>query len=207
MLTIGEEVLLLALDYDTGRFSRVFPERHVNAALGGAVLMDLSLLDRIDTDPHRLFVVDPSPVGEPALDHAMSRITAEDEPQATDHWVNALVDDGEALRGQLVDRLVDRGVLVRDRYGRLLVMAAHGHAASDGAPYRDVRRRLAGVLMNDEMPDPRDVMIISLAETCELWNGLVDDAALPCLAPRIRDLAQLDLIGQAVARVLDARRG
>lgn len=111
------------------------------------------------------------------------------------------------LGGQLVDRQVDRGVLARDRYDRLLVMAARHYAASDGSPYRDVRRRLASVLMNDEFPEPHDVMIINLAETCSLWDGLVDDSALPWLAPRIRDLAKPDLIGQSVARVMDARLG
>ena len=33
-------------------------------ALGGALLMDLALADRIDTDLEQLFLVNPEPLGE-----------------------------------------------------------------------------------------------------------------------------------------------
>ena len=60
--------------------------------------------------------------------------------------------------------------------------------------------------MSDDIPDPRDIMIIGLVDTCSLWGGLNDEAALARLSPRIRQVARMDLIGQAVARVMNRRQ-
>ena len=56
MLSFAEEIMLLLLDDKSGRF---VDSRSVSLeyALGGAVLMDLALEGRIDTDPERLFVI------------------------------------------------------------------------------------------------------------------------------------------------------
>ena len=49
-LRIAEELLLLVLNEDHGGLAYV-PERHLDCALAGAVLTDLALENRIDTDP------------------------------------------------------------------------------------------------------------------------------------------------------------
>lgn len=197
-ITIGEEILLLALDDDTGRLNVALRDRRIGVAL----LMDLALNDRIDTDLRELFVVSSEPLGEPVLDGALARIAGERERRSTDHWVDVFADGRDAVLRQVAGRLVERGIAIRDRYDRLLVMGGTG----GGRPARDVRRRIAGVLMSDEIPDPRDIMIIGLIDTCSLWGGLIDEAALARLAPRIRQVARMDLIGQAVARVMNRRQ-
>ena len=200
MLTISEEILLLMLDDETGWLSVALPGHRIRAAISGAVLMDLALADRIDTDLEHLFLVNPEPAGEPALDHALKRIREDEERRPVDHWVDVFTRDHEAVRARIDDRLVERGIVSRDRFGRLLVMGGSHLVAADGTPYRDVRRRIAGELMNDEIPDPRDIMIISLVDTCMLWPILIDESRFDLLAPRIQQIARLDLIGQAVGR-------
>ncbi len=49
MLRFAEELMLLILDDENGRFARV-PDRLMRYALAGGVLMDLALENRIDTD-------------------------------------------------------------------------------------------------------------------------------------------------------------
>ena len=49
MLTLPEELLLLAHDEKSGTFIEL-PDLVLNVALAGAVLMDLALRDRIDMD-------------------------------------------------------------------------------------------------------------------------------------------------------------
>ena len=75
VITVCEEVLLLTLDHDTGRPSTWLSERSLRTALGGALLMDLALADRIDTDLDGLFVVDPAPTGEPVLKRALEHFS------------------------------------------------------------------------------------------------------------------------------------
>ena len=81
-------------------------------------------------------------------------------------------------------------------------MGVQHQVTDDGRPLRDVRRRIAGVLLSDEIPDPRDVMLISLTQACALWKGLLDEAGLARIEHRISQIAQMDFIGQAVARAI-----
>ena len=202
MITVCEEVFLLMLDYDTGRPSTRLPDRSLRTALGGALLMDLALNDRIDTDLDGLFVVDSAPLQEPALDRALAQIAADGRHRPIDHWVEVFADDYHAILSMLVDRLVARGIVIRGRDGMLLVMGTRHYYDESGRPLRDVRQRLAGELLSDEVPDPRDIMIVSLAEACALWPSLLDESACARLAPKIAQIAKMDLIGQAVTRAI-----
>ena len=41
----------------------------------------------------------------------------------------------------------------------------------DGKAEREVRLRLMGVLFSDEIPDPRDVVLLCLADACGILKG------------------------------------
>ena len=70
-LTFLEELLLLCLDDETGLLRPAFAP-WLDTAGAGALLMDLALKNRIDTDPKRLVVVDRTATGEPLLDEALA---------------------------------------------------------------------------------------------------------------------------------------
>lgn len=53
MLTFAEEIVLLILDDETGKLANA-GSPSVNHALAGAVLMDLALRSKIDTDLEKL---------------------------------------------------------------------------------------------------------------------------------------------------------
>ncbi len=66
-LTLLEEFLLLALDDHSGQ---LYPlaRSTLDCAAAGAVLMDLTLRQRIDNDLRDMFLVDPNPTGDNILD-------------------------------------------------------------------------------------------------------------------------------------------
>ena len=83
----------------------------MQCALAGAVLMDLALENRIDTDPNWLTVIDPTPVGDDLLDPALARIV-----QADGGARHALLDSRHrptagSIRERVLERLVDHGIL------------------------------------------------------------------------------------------------
>ena len=203
MLTITEEIHLLVLDYDTGWPNPELPRHAIDTALGGALLMDLALNDRIDTDVGKLFVVNQDLVGQPVLDWALAQINVEDDTRSTDHWVRVLAAERDNLEVLLTDMLVERGLVFRGVNEQLWFIGLDGDTDIDGEPFREVKKRIASVANSDEIPDPRDIMIISLADTCGLCHGLIGASELARLTPKITQIARLDLIGQAVARVMD----
>src|SRR6185295_5631890 len=93
-LTLVEEVVLLALDDTTGAL-RPMPVMAFNFALAGALISDLSLLNRIDTDPHQLMLLDSTPTGNRLLDGALERIAAAAEYHSVSHWLSVFSDQAK----------------------------------------------------------------------------------------------------------------
>ena len=214
MLTLPEEILLLVLDDETGRFANPVAGMHPGAgagplsrsfALAGAVLMELALRSKIDTDPNQLVIVDAEPTGDALLDHYLARI-AEGETKDAGAWVFDLSQDGAAIEETALDRLVERGILRRVEKRVLWVFKTRRYPMVDGVEEREVRTRMLELLKGDEIPSPHDVVLVSLADACALFVEILGDDEAQRLAPRIRQIGQLDLIGQAVARSMESLR-
>jgi hypothetical protein len=66
-LTLADEIVVLMLRDDTGEIKSARADS-ASIAIAGGILMELSLLGRIDTDLTSLFIIDPKPVGDELLD-------------------------------------------------------------------------------------------------------------------------------------------
>ena len=165
--------------------------------------MDLALEGRIDTDPQCLFVVDASPVNDDLLDSALAMI-ASGKGRDTAYWVDRLAEPtfADRTRERSLARLVERGILLRDPGGFLslarLVARVRRYPMVDGAAGREVELRIMGTLFNDEIPAPRDGMLISLVHACGFFERLLSRAELADVRERIDLVCQMDLIGRAV---------
>ena len=162
-LRFAEQIVLLLADADSGQFARV-PDWSLRCALAGAVLMDLALENRIDTDPEQLFLVDSSPVGDDLLDPTLAEIAQASEARGTGYWIRHTAGQAHRIRARVLERLVERGILHR-REGRFLrVFPSQRYPTADSAADRDgefviVKRRIMAVLFSDDIPDPRDAAV------------------------------------------------
>lgn len=211
MLSIAEEIVLLALDDETGKLSTRLPVHSLRNAVSGALLMDLAFENRIDTDLHRLIVIDAAPLGAPVQDDVLAQIASDEEERETGHWVNLFAGEYEALQPRLLDRLVARGILSQ-REGRLSwLIGVRRYPTVDDRPQRDVKQRITDTLVSEVIPHPRDIAIICLADACGLWRSVIDERELADAKPRIEQIVKMDLIGQSVTRTIrelqDATRG
>jgi hypothetical protein len=205
MLCFAEEIMLLLLDDRDGSFLPV-PRSSLRSALAGAVLMDLALLDRIDTDPRSLFLVDEKPTGDPLLDPTLERIAASRHGHDVPHWVWRAADDADEIREAALARLVEKGILTREEDRFLWVFRSRRYPSVDGKAEREVKLRIMGVLLSDEIPDPRDIAIIGLCDACGILDHMMAPRELGQARARIDQVSRLDLIGQSVANVIEQTR-
>ena len=201
-LRFAEEIVLLLLNDDDGKFAQA-PVWSLNCALAGGVLMDLALENRIDSDLEKLVLLDAAPVGDSLLDETLADIEAGEERDAR-FWVQRIANRGLAIREEALSRLVTRGILESrdDRF--LWVFRSRRYPAIDGEPEREVKMRIMDVLFSDEIPDPRDIVIISLAHACDIFNQLLSRADMDRAYERIEQIRKLDLIGQAMSQAIHA---
>ncbi|MCY4460034.1 MAG: GPP34 family phosphoprotein [Albidovulum sp.] len=206
MLRFAEEIILLLLEDENGKFVHV-PELSMRCVLAGAVLMDLAIELRIDTDLDKLVLLDPTPVGDPLLDPTLEKI-AEAEKQRVEesekerdarYWVELTAREADSIREVALARLIERGILRREDDRLLWVFRSRRYPVIDGQAEREVKLRIMEVLFSDAIPGPRDVVIISLADSCGIFKILLSEREYKRARERIHNVRKMDLIGQAVS--------
>jgi hypothetical protein len=198
-LSAAEEIFLLSLD-DSRGVVKPIPAFALDYALGASLLMELALCNRIDTDLTTLKVTSTEPTGNPLLDDTLRKLQEKPEPQLTSFWLKQLTQRNEQLVERVLDQLIRKGILKQENRRILWVFEVHRYSLLNDCDVKEVRTRLRELILSDEIPDPRDVMLISLGKACRLLNDLFapDEYATRARA-RIDALARLDLIGHQMA--------
>ena len=206
MLRFAEEILLLLLDENRGDLTPV-PGWSLSCALAGAVLMDLALEDRIDTDIERLILTDSAPLGDALLDPALEEIAQSDQTHPTRFWVEHFAAQADAIREKALSRLVERGIVETEEEGGFLALStrvsrSRRYPLADGQASEEVCLRVMRVLFSDDIPDPHDIVIITLVNACDLFKRLISPDEFEQVQERIATVSRLDLIGQSVAQAI-----
>ncbi|HBC88462.1 MAG TPA: hypothetical protein DCZ94_16055 [Lentisphaeria bacterium] len=197
-LTAAEEIYLLALDESRG-VVRTLPDFTLDYALASALLMELELFDRIDTDLTTLKVTSAVPTGEPLLDETLLELQRKTDPQPTSFWLELLTARKGHIEGQVLAQLIRKGILKQENRRILWVFETHRYPLMDDREVKEVRARLRELILSDDIPDPRDVVLISLGKACRLLDALFTQEENERVRPRISSLARLDLIGDELA--------
>lgn len=204
-LTFAEEIMLLLLGDEDGEMAPV-DAWMLKCILAGAVLMDLALRDRVDSDLDHLFMIDPTPTGDPSLDTTLAALAAHaqsGEPRmSAKAWTESIASNGENFGLYALKRLVSRGILVEQENRFLWRLQSRSYPMIDGKAEQEVRARIQAILFSDEVPDPRDIVIINLVEACGLFGAILEDHDSEQVRSRIDQVRHMDLIGQAMAHAI-----
>ncbi len=200
-LTLPEELILMLLNEENGYFHQV-PGWRLNCAVVGAVLAELSLLSRIDTDLESLFLVDSEKTGDPALDPILEEIAGESVQHNAQYWIERLAHRAESVIDLTLDRLVELKILEYHDGDFWTVARTVVHSDMYGDPEEDtagqfIKTRIGKAIFTDAIPDPRDVIVICLVNTCDVFRFMfqLDDDA----EDRIEFICKMDLIGRSIA--------
>ncbi|MCY4639255.1 MAG: cytochrome P450 [Chloroflexi bacterium] len=199
-LTLPDELLLMLLSEESGYFHQV-PGWSLNCAVVGAALAELSLISRIDTDMDSLIVLDDTPTGDPVLDDVLREIADEPGQQSAQYWIERLAPRAETIVDFTLDRLVASNILQHHDGDFWTLsrttwqMPTTNGSTGDRAEF--VTTRISNVIFNNRIPDPRDAIIIALANTCDVLRFIfpIEEE----LEERIELLCKLELIGRAIA--------
>ena len=205
MLTLAEDIVLLLLDDESGKLESI-DLMTLNYAMAGAVLMDLALRNKIDTDLESLIVADSTPTGIPMLDRYLDKISSDNSESNTRYWLTELSNYGEDIVQSCLSMLVEKKILKMEEKKILWVIATRVYPMIDDKEEKEVKRRIVDLLMSDEIPTPQDVVLVSLIDTCSLFSTILSEKEVQRLSIRIEQIRKLDLIGQEVTKVLERLR-
>ena len=190
MLTMLEEVVLLAVDEQTGnlRSTREFGTAY---ALVGALFFDLALARKIDTDTQAIHIIDRTPTGNATLDRVLAGMATKPQLTTVREWIEEIFLRRDDLEGEALAMLIERGVLRHEKTKRLWIIDVERFPMVNNQPQQHVKARLAQAILTDAIPETRDIMLVSIAEQCGLLTYVLSDLQLDTRAQRIRTLCNL----------------
>lgn len=196
-----EEIVLLTVDEQTGKLRS--PDRFGTAyALGGALFFDLALAGKIDTGTSEIEIVDDSPTGHAAMDHFLAEMATQPERTTVRAWIQEAFGYRDYLEEFALASLAERGVLRHEKSRKLWIIDVTRFPIVDHRQAEHVRERLAKAILTDEIPESRDIMLVSVADASGLLIYVLPDADLERRRERIRLLANLETIGREAGEAI-----
>ena len=208
-MLIAEDLLLLLTDDDTGKL--VASGTMVDIALGGALLVELALLHRVEVEESgdgnrhgRLVVSDGSRIGDDVLDEALATVTRKEGKKAQS-VVTALT---KGTRARLYGRLVAAGVL-RAENGRVLgIIPARRWPSQEVGHEAGVHAELVAALRRGTATDERTGALIALLSALRVVHTVVDPLEVGLSKRELRDcasrIAEGDWAAEAVRSAIDS---
>ena len=201
-IRLTEELILLMLDEASGYLEMV-PGWDFSCVMAGAVIADLALENRIDTDLQSLYLIDATPTGDPLLDPTLLEISDAEDRSDTQYWIERGAARAEDIVTLTLERLVDKGVLDHESGGfwtlSRSVSRSGLYPSADGAIQKEAKARILNIVLNDDIPDPRDVILAGLMHTCDGFKHLLSEEDYEEKLGRIETVAGMDMVGRSVA--------
>ncbi|MGH3759261.1 GOLPH3/VPS74 family protein [Actinophytocola sp.] len=201
-MLLAEELLLLALDDETGRVRL----SELDKGLAGAVMLELALLERVRVTEKgesgragRLVLrTGPAPA-HPVLATGLD-VLRDREGRKPEYVLNALA---KGLRERLADGLVEAGVLRREWHKVLGLFPTRRLPARETGHESAVRERI-GSALDGATPDERTAALIALLSALKGLTTVFDLPDKRAARRRAKEIAEGQWAAAAVRKAVEA---
>jgi golgi phosphoprotein 3 len=155
-----------------------------------------------------LFMVDPTPIGDELLDHALRDIAAGPKRRSSGWWIRVLGLHSGGLSVRVLGRLVEAGILRAEDRQFLWVFSRRAYPKNTGREEREAKARLMSVIFDDDVPTPRDTLLLGLADSTGVLNVILPPEDVRKASNRIAQVIALEELNRSLGgAVLAVYRG
>ncbi len=198
-LTIPEEILLLLIGENGG----VIPQdKNFEVVLAASILMDLAINNRLDSDTENMILVSNTPTNNTVLDEALEMIFSNKERKEPSYWISQLAVRSKEFMEYIAASLVLKKVLKVENQKLLWFFSKRKYPLVKDKEIKEVKLRVREIVFSNDIPDLRDIVIISLLHYGQLLSLVFTDTEINKYKSRIEKIAMMDLIGQAISKSL-----
>ncbi|PVC87308.1 GPP34 family phosphoprotein [Streptomyces sp. CS131] len=199
-VSLGEEIMLLSLDDETGAAKG---ESAARWGVAAGVLLELVMAGRVTVKGGRVEVFDPTPTGDALLDGRLGRLTRWVHETSSSRKVVAWLTRDHAKGSQdVVDSLVARGLVTEEKHRALGVFPVRRYPEADGTVERELRARLAAVVLGGAEPDVRTSALVALVHATGMHRQAFPDLPKKQVAPRMAEIAEGHWVGVSVGEAI-----
>jgi len=201
-LTLAEQLLLLAIDDDSGKLLPL-PDRALDYALAGAMLADLARVKRLEVTLDEVKIIDPTPVNSVPEDFGLLDLIR-GKVNSLRGALSHLAGDAHGLRKRLIEQLVKKGVLREEDREILWVFHYSLYPLADKESEMAVKQRLRNrILMPEIRMTEQDHVMISLIHVCQMEGLFLSKEEQETHRARIDEICLHDRIGKAALDCLE----
>ncbi|MFE4449982.1 GPP34 family phosphoprotein [Streptomyces sp. NPDC056796] len=187
-VTLGEEIMLLSLDDESGAAK---DRQAAGWAVAGGILLELVLAGRLSVSGGRLSVADRTPTGVGLLDERLGLVDAWASKKSTSPKVtNWLTRDHHKAVGAAIGSLRARGLVAEEEHRVLGLFPVRRYPGTDGSAERELRARLASVVLRGTDPDDRTAGLVALIHAAKLHRLAFPEVPAKEVKPRMEKIAE-----------------
>jgi len=170
----AEKFLLIAHHPEKGRF--MIPHIYIQYGIAGAILLDMTLEDRIDIADNKLLMKTSRGSADPSIDEAVNLISQSTKSRKADYWVRKLAMRHKKFKWQILEGLADkRMVRIEEKKFLGLIPYRKSFLIESYTRSNMVRQLRSEILAYTREPSSASMAIAGLIEACRMQRMLSDD--------------------------------
>ncbi len=167
MLTLSEELLLLAVHDDKGSVI-LSSTALLPYGIASAILLDLNYADKIEFKDEKLILKSFTPTGIDFLDDILVVIKNEDKSHRIRWWIKKLSANNSKVFDQIFEKLVAGGILKREKHNFMFMIDFFRYPTLNPIPELETRDKIHKSVLMGIKPEEKLAALISLMYFCGL---------------------------------------
>ncbi len=195
-----DELLLLGLNDSKGDFDVDLSA--LAYGLGGALVLELILNNRISIVSGVVRIKDSRFIGEPIIDKYFQKIMESKKERELSFWIESLSTAGEDLKYTTIDKLVAGGILRMSKEKVLWVFNTNRYPARNATPENRLRKRLNDIIVKELKPELREAMLLSMINSCGMVSDIFGSSREKAYKRRIKEIAEGEEVAVAAGKAI-----
>ncbi len=170
----AEKFLLIAHHPEKGRF--LISQMYIQYGIAGAILLDMTLEDRIDIADKKLILKMARDSADPVINEVIAQMSQSAKPRKAEYWVRKLAMRHKKFRWQVLQGLADKRVVrIDERKLFGLIPYRKSYLIESYTRSNMVRQLRSEILAYTREPSSANMAIAGLIEACRMYRILSDD--------------------------------
>lgn len=203
--SLVEKFILMSIDLKKGKF--LIDTLSLNYGIAGAILLELSDLNKIHIKDKRITVQDKKLTGHFVLDASIKLINNSRKKRKTKFWVNKLGNKASGFRKHILSEFKKKGIINTKKSSYIWgLINIYRYFIVNSKIVTDQKTTLRKIVLENEKPDIESLLLLSLMKSCKLTRVLfISRKDHRAANKRIKEITQnieiSDAVGQALKEV------
>lgn len=199
-LNTAEKFLLIIMHPEKPRY--LIPETQINPGLFGAMLMDLSLEEKIEFKDKRIIAHSSYTKISEAHNILLSKISASKKRKRIKTWITAFAWNSRKYRHMILRDLVLKGK-VRIEERSFLFIPYKSAFLIDKNIRKEIQKDISEVLLNKQPPQDDTACLLGIIDGCKAYKLITKDKeSLKSIKHNIKEMVQNDSVSKEVQKVI-----